>query len=365
KEFFEVNREVGLIAYARPVILTESCMSCHGDPSLSPSGDGRDILGFKMEGWKPGERRGVYLLTAPVSKIDTPTREGILASLMWILPIGVGIILVALFVANKISFRLNETIWLLAESSKQLTDSSVQIAQSSSTIAEGASEQASSLEQTSASLEEIASMTKRNAENAQSAREVSRQAREAAEMGAMSVVEMNRAMADIQAASDNISKIIKTIDEIAFQTNILALNAAVEAARAGEAGMGFAVVADEVRALAQRSAEAARETAERIEDSVRKASSGVTISDKVAKNLDEIVQKIRVVDEFVAEIAAASREQSQGIEQVNVAVNEMDKVVQKNASYSEEFSAAAENLKQQAALLKDTILRLRQLATGS
>lgn len=364
EEFFEVNRKNGVIAYARPVILSQSCMSCHGDPSMSPTGDGKDILGFRMEGWKPGERRGIYLLTAPISEIDEPTRQGFFTALLWTTPVAVGILFVALSFVGRINKDLNKTIHSLGESSTQLTDASVQISEASATLAEGASEQAASLEETSASLEEISSMTKRNAENAQNARELSRSAREAAELGASNVQEMSQAMADIQAASANISKIIKTIDEIAFQTNILALNAAVEAARAGEAGMGFAVVADEVRALAQRSAQAARETAERIEDSIRKSINGVTISEKVSKNLEDIVQRIRNVDELVAEIAAASREQSQGIEQVNTAVNQMDKVIQKNAAHSQEFAAAASQLQQQSAMLKEAISGLRKMTSG-
>ena len=149
------------------------------------------------------------------------------------------------------------------------------------------------------------------------------------------------AMNDIKGSSDEVAKIIKTIDEIAFQTNILALNAAVEAARAGEAGMGFAVVADEVRNLAQRAAPAAKETSGKIETAVTKTTQGVQISAKVAQSLQEIVAKVRQVDELAAEVAAASREQSQGIEQVNTAVTQMDKVTQSSAATAEESASAS------------------------
>jgi methyl-accepting chemotaxis protein len=177
--------------------------------------------------------------------------------------------------------------------------------------------------------------------------------------------EMNRATADIKAASDKIAKVIKTIDEIAFQTNILALNAAVEAARAGDAGMGFAVVADEVRNLAQRSAQAARETAAMIEDSIGKSQAGVLVSEKVTQTLQDIHDKVRKVDELVVNIALASTEQRQGIDQVTTAVAQMDTVTQHNAANAEETSAAATELNAQAAGLKDAVAQLAQLIGGA
>jgi methyl-accepting chemotaxis protein len=253
----------------------------------------------------------------------------------------------------------------LSEGSGQVASASGQISSASQSLAEGASEQAASLEETSASLEEISSMTKRNAENALSAKDLSSETKQAAETGSANMQEMNRAMADIQSASGNISKIIKTIDEIAFQTNILALNAAVEAARAGQAGAGFAVVADEVRNLAQRSAQAAKETAEKIEDSIAKSANGVAISGKVTESLTQIVTKARQVDELVAEIATASREQSQGLDQVNTAVTQMDKVTQTNAATAEESASASEELSAQAATLREIVAELQKLVTGS
>ena len=274
-------------------------------------------------------------------------------------------IFAAWYITNTIVKVLTGTAASLSEGSDQVASASGQISSSSQSLAEGASEQAASLEETSASLEEIASMTKRNAENALTAKDLSGDTRKAAETGSANMQEMNHAMADIQSASSNIAKIIKTIDEIAFQTNILALNAAVEAARAGEAGAGFAVVADEVRNLAQRSAQAAKETAEKIEDSIAKSANGVAISSKVTESLNQIVTKARQVDELVAEIATASREQSQGIDQVNTAVTQMDKVTQTNAASAEESASASEELTAQAATLRELVADLQQLVTGT
>jgi methyl-accepting chemotaxis protein len=231
-------------------------------------------------------------------------------------------------------------------------------------LAQGSGEQAASLEETSASLEEMASMTKRNAENAAKANELAREARAAADKGAEDMQAMNQAMEAIKISSDDIAKIIKTIDEIAFQTNILALNAAVEAARAGEAGMGFAVVADEVRSLAQRSANAAKETATKIDGAILKTTQGVQFSRKVGAALNDIVTKIRQVDDLVSEVAGASREQTQGITQLNSAIGQMDKVTQSNAASAEESAGAALELNSQSDLMKKSVAKLTQLVGG-
>jgi methyl-accepting chemotaxis protein len=268
------------------------------------------------------------------------------------------------FISQSTTKVLTRITGQLADGSAQVAAAATQVSSSSQTLASGASQQAASLEETSASLEEISSMTKRNAESADQAKQLANQTRSAAETGAGDVQAMNVAMDAIKSSSDNIAKIIKTIDEIAFQTNILALNAAVEAARAGEAGAGFAVVAEEVRALAQRSAQAAKETAEKIEDSIGKSEHGVGISAKVAQSLEEIVEKARKVDGLVAEIAQASQEQSQGIGQVLNAVTEMDRITQANAASAEESASAAEELNAQAKAVDEAVNELQRLVGG-
>ncbi|PTY07849.1 chemotaxis protein [Opitutaceae bacterium EW11] len=253
----------------------------------------------------------------------------------------------------------------LGEASTHVASAASEISSASHTLAQGASEQAASIEETSASLEEISGLTRHNAESANQAKELAAQTRAAADTGAVDMEEMKRAMDAIKSSSDDISKIIQTIDEIAFQTNILALNAAVEAARAGQAGQGFAVVADEVRSLAQRSAHSARETAEKIEASVQKSAYGVEICAKVAVSLTDIVNRARQVDTLVAEIATASKEQTQGIDQVNIAVSQMDKVTQSNAAGAEESASAAESLNSQAKALDHGVAELRSFVDGT
>jgi methyl-accepting chemotaxis protein len=284
-----------------------------------------------------------------------------------IVGIAVGALL-AIAAAFYLSRSLNSQLLGLAEAlssnGSEVAHAANQVSQASQMLAEGSSDQAASIEETSASLEELSSMTKRNAENAQKANEIARQTRTSADQGVGDMDAMTTAMGAIKASSDDIAKIIKTIDEIAFQTNILALNAAVEAARAGEAGMGFAVVADEVRNLAQRSAVAAKETAAKIEGAISRSAQGVQISNKVAQTLNDIVTKARQVDELAAEVAGASREQTQGITQINVAVGQMDKVTQSNAASAEESAAAAQELNAQAVVLKKSVNDLLRLVGG-
>ncbi len=364
-EYFKVDASRNEIVFARPIVLTEDCLACHGDPRNSPTGDGKDIVGFHMENWKAGEVHGAFVLKARLDHVDGVVRAGMFTTLAWMLPVvlfvGFNFYLLNRFLIVR---PLVGTIANIDQASEQTSSAAGQVSAASQAQAEGASEQAASIEEASASLEELSSMTRRNAENAHKANELAKEARTAADRGAEDMRAMNEAMGAIKASSDDIAKIIKTIDEIAFQTNILALNAAVEAARAGEAGMGFAVVADEVRNLAQRSAQAAKETASKIAGAISRTAQGVAISQKVGERLNEIVSKARQVDELAAEVAGASREQTNGITQINLAVGEMDKVTQSNAASAEEGAAAAQELSAQAALMKQSLHELLELVGG-
>ncbi len=270
-----------------------------------------------------------------------------------------------LLITRSITLPINNIIRNLSDGADQVSSASGQVSSAGQSLAEGAAEQASSLEETSSSLEEMASMTRRNADNADQAKKLSEESTSAARQGNDAMQLMNKAIEDIKKSSGETSKIIKTIDEIAFQTNLLALNAAVEAARAGEAGKGFAVVAEEVRNLAMRSAEAAKNTAAMIEESVKNSENGVKIAERVGNVLRDIGTSTEMVNNLVAEIAAASREQAQGIDQVNIAVGQMDKVTQQNASNAEESASAAEEMSSQAEALNDMVLELVAIVGGS
>ncbi len=265
--------------------------------------------------------------------------------------------------------KTNNTLRGISESLQQGADqtasSSSQLSAASRSLATGCSEQGASVTETGASLEEISAMIRATAENAEKAKDFANQARVAAQTGRLTMEEMTVAMKSIETSSLDVSKIVKNIDEIAFQTNILALNAAVEAARAGEAGAGFAVVADEVRSLAQRSAAAAKETAEKIEAAIASTQRGSKSCGNVGTSLAEIVDKVTEADTLVAEIAAAAKEQAQGIRQVGDAMTQMDKVTQGNASSAEQTSSAAEQLNAQARLLQDNVEQLRSLIAST
>lgn len=256
---------------------------------------------------------------------------------------------------NQAFSNLEGAIEQVAEAVLELEAASAQINSGSQALAQSTSEQAATLQQTSSSLQQLSAMTKQNVRNSQEARGLSGNARHSAEKGLESMKRLSRAVDQIKSSSDQTAKIVKTIDEIAFQTNLLALNAAVEAARAGDAGRGFAVVAEEVRNLAARSAEAAKNTADLIEESVRTAEGGVMLNQEVSSNLEEIFDQVRRVSEVMGEIALASDQQNQGIAQIKAAVEQLNKVTQQSAANAEEWSSNSEILASQTRGLRKVV----------
>jgi len=265
---------------------------------------------------------------------------------------------------RSITRPINAVIAGLTESSEQVASGSRQISSASQQLAEGASEQAASIEETSASIEELSAMTKQNADNAEQANLLMTESRQTITQTNQSMERLTASMREISRASEETQKIVKTIDEIAFQTNLLALNAAVEAARAGEAGAGFAVVADEVRNLSKRAAEAAKNTSILIETTVKTVQEGSGLVESTNAEFERVLISATKVEQLVGEIAAASREQAQGILQVNIAVSEMNKVVQQNAANAEESASASEEMNGRAGEMKEFVEGLAALVGG-
>jgi len=268
------------------------------------------------------------------------------------------------FINRGITGPLSKIINELNQGAEQTTSAASQVSSASQQLAQGASEQASSLEETSASLEEMTAVTQQNSMSAKEASRLGGDTFQASEEANQRMGEMRTVIENMNSASEETAKIIKTIDEIAFQTNLLALNAAVEAARAGEAGQGFAVVAEEVRNLAQRAAEAAKETSELIEGTRMHSQQSVSIVEEVDEVLRKMGERAQKTKELVGEIAASSQEQSQGIEQVNTAVNQIDQVTQSNAANAEESASASEELNAMAETLQGTVDGLSALIAG-
>ncbi len=311
----------------------------------------------------------IKLLREDFTQTCATIEQSVRVRLLWTsLSLTAGVILV-LWLTHRLGYSISrpvaQTTERLLEDAERSAAAVGAVRNSCATVAEGSSSQAAALEETSATLEEISSMTRSNAENAQFAQRSANETRAAAEQGATQMQHLTDAMSALRTSSDDVTRIIKTIDEIAFQTNILALNAAIEAARAGEAGAGFAVVAEEVRTLAQRSALAARETTAKINAASSRTSASTEITLQVAQTLESILVKARDVERLVNSIAEASRQQTIGINQITDAVQQIDQVTQNNAASAEETASFALDLENRAAVFREAVQELQTIVFGA
>lgn len=364
-DYFGVDEKNGVMVYARPIRLTQDCLACHGDPGTSAAKNGKDILGFAMENWREGQVHGVFILKARTDRLDPVVRAGLETLLAWVVPVAVLVGLLSFFVIRGITGRLDRACQSLAKGAEESVEAALQISEASQSLAQGASEQAASIEETSAVASEIRAKAHDNMESSQSVNALVSKVEHQAEQGNEKISSLVAAMKEANASSDKVAKIIKVIDEIAFQTNILALNAAVEAARAGEAGLGFAVVAEEVRNLAGRCSQASRETALLIEDSIGKTRGGAELLAQVEAVFDGMTASFSEVKRLSESVQEGSREQSAGMERMTSALEQMEKVTQATAASSEEAAATSQEIHAQSASLNGIVKELRELVAGS
>lgn len=350
----------------RPVRLSEKhgCLTCHGNPTTSPWGNGKDILGYKMENWQDNHLHAVFAIIQSKQHI----KEQIKASIFSIIGFGVLGIACALTIGFLITKKVMENLKAVNNEinavGSELYNASNEISNSSQSLSVAATEAAASIEETSASTEEVSSMIKLNASNSEQAKTLAQDCQNRAKQGRVNVENLINSMNEISQSSKKIEEIINVIDDIAFQTNLLALNAAVEAARAGEQGKGFAVVAEAVRALAQRSSISAKEISSLIKDSVDKINTGFQVAKDSGESLHSIVEAVEKVTTLNVEIANASNEQSQGMTTINKSILELDKLTQQNAASAEETAASSELLNQKARQLHNQMQVLAFIIDG-
>ncbi len=363
KEWYEVDRAKNAVRYYRPIRLTEPCLLCHGDPATSKTlwgnDKGLDPTGVQMENWKVGELHGSFEIVQSLVPAQQALRRTLtLALAAVILGLAIGMVIFIRLMSATVERQINDTVASLRDGTERVAVAAEQLADAGTSVADGASSQAAAIEETSAALEEVRSMGTQTAEGAATARQLANGAKSAANAGQQAVARMSVAVDQIRTATVETTKVLAVIDELARQTNLLALNAAVEAARAGDAGVAFAVVAEEVRRLANRSAEAAKDTSARIAEARSRTDDGVAATDDVRRELEAIDDAVTKVNDVSNDVAALAGQQDEAIKQVSLALNQIDQTTQANAAAAEETASIAADLAAEADVLQGTLTAL-------